>query len=127
VKIVIVIVRVLLGLPFLFFGANAIHPFLPMPPMTGDSGTLATIMLQHGWFVFIGTLYVIAGVLLLAGRYVPVALVLLGPILVVILLFHVTLSPKGLAFPILLTVFEVFLIYAYWPAFRGIFSANRPA
>jgi len=124
VKIVIVIVRVLLGLPFLIFGANAIHPFMPMPPMTGDSGTLLTIMMHHGWFVFIGALYAIAGILLLLGRYVPVALVLLGPILVVILLFHVTLSPNELAFPVVLTLFEVFLIYAYWPAFRGIFAAK---
>jgi uncharacterized membrane protein YphA (DoxX/SURF4 family) len=124
VKIVIAIVRVLLGLPFLVFGANAIHPFLPMPPMAGDSGTLAAIMMHHGWFLFIGTLYVIAGILLIVGRYVPIALVLLGPILVVILLFHVTLSPNELGFPIVLTLFEVFLIYAYWPAFRGIFVAR---
>jgi len=124
VKIVIAIVRVLLGLPFLVFGANAIHPFLPMPPMAGDSGTLAAIMMRHGWFLFIGTLYVIAGILLIVGRYVPIALVLLGPILVVILLFHVTLSPNELGFPIVLTLFEVFLIYAYWPAFRGIFVAR---
>ncbi len=123
-KIVIAIVRVLLGLPFLVFGANAIHPFLPMPPMAGDSGTLAAIMMHHGWFLFIGTLYVIAGILLIVGRYVPIALVLLGPILVVILLFHVTLSPNELGFPIVLTLFEVFLIYAYWPAFRGIFVAR---
>jgi len=124
VKIVIAIVRVLLGLPFLVFGANAIHPFLPMPPMAGDSGTLATIMMHHGWFLFIGTLYVIAGILLIVGRYVPIALVLLGPILVVILLFHVTLSPNELGLPIVLTLLEVFLIYAYWPAFRGIFEAR---
>lgn len=122
-KIVSLIVRVLLGLPFLIFGVNAIHPFMPMPPPVGDAGTMGTIMLQHHWFLFIGTLYVVAGLLLLIGRYVPVALVLLGPILVVILLFHITLSPDGLAIPLVLTAFEVFLIYRYWPAFRSIFTA----
>jgi len=91
--------------------------------MQGDGGTLAMIMMHHGWFLFIGILYLIAGVLLLAGKYVPIALVLLGPILVVILMFHITLEPSGLAIPIVLTLFEVFLIYAYWPAFRGIFTA----
>ena len=122
-KIAAIVARVLLGLPFLFFGLNAIHPFLPMPPQAGDQGTLATIMMQHHWFLFIGTLYVIAGALLLAGRYVPIALVILGPILVVILLFHVTLSPNGLALPLVLTALEIFLIYRHWPAFRGIFTA----
>lgn len=122
-KIVTIIARVLLGLPFLIFGLNAIHPFLPMPPQSGDSGTMGTIMMQHHWFTFLGVLYVIAAILLLVGRYVPVGLVILGPILVVILLFHVTLSPDGLLIPLILTAFEVFLIYRHWPAFREIFTA----
>lgn len=46
-KIAAIVARVLLGLPFLFFGLNVIHPFLPMPPQAGDQGTLATIMMQH--------------------------------------------------------------------------------
>ena len=123
-KIVVVIARVLLGLPFLVFGLNALHPFMPVPPMTGDDGALLLLMLHHGWFIFIGALYVIAGLLLLVGRYVPVGLVILGPILVVILLFHATLSPNQMAVPAMLTFLEVFLIYAYWPAFRGIFTAK---
>jgi uncharacterized membrane protein YphA (DoxX/SURF4 family) len=123
-KYAILVARILLGLPFVVFGANVIHPFMKMQPMPGDAGTLSTIMFSHGWFFFIGALYVIAGLLLLAGRYVPVALVLLGPILVVILLFHITLEPSTLALPVVLTLLEVFLIYAYWPAFRGIFTAK---
>ena len=122
-KIATVVVRVLLGLPFLIFGLNALHPFLPMPPMVGDEGMFMTLMIKHGWVLFIGILYLVAGALLLIGRYVPIALVLLGPILVVILLFHVTLSPKELPVPVLLTALEVFLIYRYWPSFRGIFTA----
>jgi uncharacterized membrane protein YphA (DoxX/SURF4 family) len=123
-KYAILVVRILLGLPFVVFGANVIHPFMKMETIPGDAGTLSTIMFTHGWFFFIGALYVIAGLLLLIGRYVPVALVILGPILVVILLFHVTLAPGTIAMPVVLTLFEVFLIYAYWPAFRGIFTAK---
>lgn len=123
-KYVIVIARVLLGLPFAVFGANVIHPFLKMQPMPGDAGQLAMLMFNHGWFLFIGSLYVIAGLLLLIGRYVPVALVILGPILVVILLFHITLEPATVGMPVVLTLLELFLIYAYWPAFRGIFAAK---
>jgi putative oxidoreductase len=74
-------------------------------------------------FSFVGVLYLVAGVLLILGKYVPVGLVLLGPILVVILLVHGTLQPSGLPLPIVLTALEVFLIYANWPAFRGIFTA----
>ena len=95
-KIAVVIARVLLGLLFLVFGLNLFFDFIPEPPLTGDAATLGTLMFKHGWFTFFGVLYVIAGALLLLGRYVPVALVLLGPIVVNILLFHQTLAPQGI-------------------------------
>ena len=123
-KIAVVIARVLLGLGFLVFGLNAFFHFIPQGPMPGDAGKLAMLMFAHGWFTFFGVLYVLAGVLLLVGRYVPIALVLLGPILVNILLFHLTLLPNGIVPGLVFTLLEVFLIYAYWPAFAGIFSAD---
>ena len=39
-KYAILVSRLLLGLIFLVFGANHIVPFLPMPPMAGDAGSL---------------------------------------------------------------------------------------
>jgi hypothetical protein len=123
-KIAVVIARVLLGLVFLIFGFNNLHPFMPMQPVPGDAGTLTMIMFTHGWIMFHGVLYVIAGALLLAGRYVPVALVILGPILVNILVFHFTLMPSGMAPGLVCVALELFLIYAYWPAFRAIFTAK---
>src|ERR1700729_239934 len=91
-KIAAVVARILLGLVFFVFGLNNLHPFMPMQMPPGDAGTLSTIMFLHGWITFHGILYVIAGALLLVGRYVPVALVILGPILVNIVLFHLTLT-----------------------------------
>jgi putative oxidoreductase len=123
-KIAVVIARILLGLVFLVFGLNNFFHFMPMQPIPGDAGTFATIMYTHGWLTFHGILYVVAGLLLLVGRYVPVGLVLLGPILVNILLFHITLAPAGFAPGLVCAVLEIFLIYAYWPAFRGIFTSK---
>ena len=126
-KIAVIIARILLGLVFLVSGLNNIHPFKPMPPIPGDAGTLSTIMYTHGWLTFHGLLEVIAGVLLIVGRYVPVGLVILGPILVNILVFHVTLMPAGIGPGLVCAVLEVFLIWAYWPAFRGIFTPKMAA
>jgi putative oxidoreductase len=123
-KIAVVIARILLGLVFLIFGLNNFFHFMPMQPMPGDAGALAMLMYQHGWLTFHGILYVIAGVLLLVGRYVPIALVILGPILVNILLFHITLGPSGIGPGLVCTLLELFLIYAYWPAFEGIFTSD---
>jgi putative oxidoreductase len=121
-KIAVLIARILLGLVFFVFGLNNLHPFMPMPPIPGDAGTLSTIMYTHGWLIFHGLLYLIAGVLLLVGRYVPVGLVILGPILVNILVFHITLNPSGIGPGLVCAALEVFLIWAYWPAFRAIFT-----
>jgi putative oxidoreductase len=123
-KIAVVIARVLLGLAFLIFGFNIFFHFIPQPPMGGDIGTLTNLMFQYRWFHFYAVLYIIAGILLLIGRYVPVGLVLLGPIIVNILLFHLTLNPSGIVPGLVCAVLEVFLIYAYWPAFEGIFSSG---
>ncbi len=121
-KIAVIIARVLLGLVFLVFGLNSFFHFMPQPPIPGDAGIMAGLMFAHGWFLFFGILYVIGGLLLLIGRYVPLGLVLLGPILVNILLFHITLNPSGIGMGLVCALLEIFLIYAYWPAFERIFD-----
>jgi putative oxidoreductase len=124
-KIAVLIARILLGLVFLVFGLNAFFHFIPNPPIPGDAGVLANIMFTHGWITFHGILYTIAGILLLIGRYVPVALVILGPILVNILLFHLTLTGgAGIGAGLVCALLELFLIWAYWPAFAGIFTPD---
>jgi hypothetical protein len=125
-KIAVIIARVLLGLMFTVFGLNMFLHFLPMQLPPGDAGTLTAIMFAHGWFTFIGALYVIAGVLLLIGRYMGIALTILGPIIVVILLFHITLLPKGIGMALFVALLEIFLIYAYRNHFGDIFSAKHP-
>ena len=122
-KIAVVIARVLLGLMFFVFGLNYFFHFLPMTPPPGDAGVLMGIFYTHGWLTFHGVLYVIAGLLLLSGWYVPVGLTILGPIIVNILLFHLTIAP-GIAPGLVAAVLELFLIWAYWPAFRNIFTAK---
>ena len=123
-KIAVIAARVLLGLMFLVFGLNDFLNFIKAPLPPGDAGVLSGLLFSHGWFKFHGVLYVIAGVLLLVGRYVPIALVILGPILVNILLFHITFLPEGIGMGVFATLLEVFLIWAYWPAFRGLFVAK---
>jgi len=120
VKIAVLIARILLGLMFTVFGLNGFFHFLPMQLPPGDAGTLFTIMFKYGWFTFISALYVIAGVLLLIGRYIGVALTILGPIIVIILLYHITMDPKGIGMGLFAALLEVFLIYAHWHHFDAV-------
>jgi putative oxidoreductase len=123
-KIAILIARILLGLLFLVFGLNGILHFMKTPPMPpSDAATFATILMNSGYMAFVSVLMVIAGLLLLVGRYVPLALVILGPILVNILCFHFLLAHGGAAPGLIATVLELFLIWAYRLSFRGLFDA----
>ena len=125
-KYAILVVRILMGLIFLVFGANHIVPFLPMPPMSGDAGVFATLLMVHKYFALIGLIEVIGGLLLLVGRFVPLALTLLGPVIVNIFLFTVLIQHANPAMPVVLIAFEAFLIFVYRLSFAGIFSAGPP-
>lgn len=120
-KIVVLVARVLLGLIFFVFGLNNILHFLPMPAPTGDALQYMTVLSTHGFFRIIGLLMIVSGLLLLVGRFVPLALTLLAPIIVNILLYHTLLEPSGAAAAIAVTVLEVFLIVIYRKSFYTLF------
>jgi len=119
----VLVVRVLLGLIFFVFGLNGILHFMKAPMPEGDAGTLAGIMAAHGWMTFVAVLQVVGGLLLLVGRYVPLGLVILAPIIVNILLFHFLLEPKGVGPGLVTALLEIFLIWVYRRSFRGLFDA----
>lgn len=113
--------RLLLGLIFLVLGANGILHFLPMPLPTGDALTWYGIMAAHGWMSFVGVISLIGGLLLLVGRFVPLALVLLAPVIVNILLYHALLWPHGYILAIVAAVLEVILLIVYRRSFTSLF------
>src|ERR1700693_3841922 len=88
-KTVSTIARYLAGLIFLVMGLNGFLNFIPLPPPAGIAGqVIGTLYTTHYlWVVF--AFQVIPGILLLANRYVPLALALLAPVIVNILTFHV--------------------------------------
>jgi putative oxidoreductase len=122
-KIATIIVRVLLGLVFVVFGSNAFLHFLPMPPMTGHPGEFIGSMHATGYLTAIATLQVIGGALLLVGRYVPLGLTLLGPIIFNIDLFHIFMDRSGLLMAALVSAMWLFLFWRYRDAFAGLLRA----
>jgi uncharacterized membrane protein YphA (DoxX/SURF4 family) len=119
--------RLLLGLIFLVLGANGILHFLPMPLPTGDALTWYGIMAAHGWMSFVGVVSIIGGLLLLVGRFVPLALVLLAPVIVNILLYHALLWPHGYILAIVAAVLEVILLIVYRRSFASLFVPDPTA
>lgn len=126
-KYVIVGARILLGLVFLVTGANHIVPFLPMPPMSGDAGVFSTVLFTHGFFRVVGLIDVVGAILLLVGRFVPLGLTLLAPVIVNIFLFTTMIEHGNPVLAIVLVVLEAFLIVAYRASFAGLFSPGPQA
>jgi putative oxidoreductase len=117
--------RIVLGLVFFVFGLNGFLHFLPMPPMSGPPAELMGALAATGYmFPLIKGVEVVGGLLLLLGRYVPLALTLLAPIIVNIVAFHVVLAPGGVGMLVLLVSTELYLAWAYRDAFLPMLRSN---
>jgi uncharacterized membrane protein YphA (DoxX/SURF4 family) len=123
-KIFTIIARVLLGLIFVIFGSNAFLHFLPMPPLPQNlSGDFLKVFFASGYVYVIGGFQVIAGLLLLIGRFVPLGLTILAAIIVNILVFHSLMAPEGFGPALVVTALELFLLWRYRAAFAGLLRA----
>jgi putative oxidoreductase len=124
VKVATIIARVLLGLIFVVFGLNIFLHFIPTPPpppsLVGDFSK--ALLLSHYLHV-VGALQVIGGALLLIGRFVPLGLLMLGPVIVNIDLIHILMDPSGLPMAAFVSILAIFLLWRYRDAFAGLLRA----
>jgi putative oxidoreductase len=122
-KYAIHIARILLGLVFVVFGSNAFLHFIPVPPMQGDSGAFMGALIHSGYVYVIAGLQVAGGLCLLIGsRLVPLGLILLGPVIVNIMLYHIFLDPTGLPIACVISALALFLLWIYRYKFPAIFQ-----
>src|SRR5258708_29228149 len=120
-KIATLIARLLLGLIFVVFGLNGFLNFLSMGPMpTGLAGQFLTALAQSHYFQFVAAIQIIGGALLLVNRFVPLALVILGPVIVNILSYHVFLNPTGIALALFVAILWLIVFYYHRQYFSGI-------
>ncbi len=104
--------RFLLGVIFLGAGLNGwvvilgIDPLLPTSPQAMELLTGYLLILEK-------STEVICGIMLLINRFVPAALVVLAPIVVNILLFHLFVDPALLPFAVFVTIMEAYLLWRY--------------
>lgn len=120
-KIATIIVRVLLGLMFVVFGSNIFLHFIPMPEQKPSLATdFSKALMESHYMYVVGFLQAAGGLLLLIGRFVPLGLTLLGPVIVNILLFHIFLEPSGRPMAIIVSAPALFLLWRYRTDFAGL-------
>src|SRR6202166_4488168 len=114
--------RYLAGVIFLVFGLNGFLHFIPLPPPSGVAGQfMGALYVSHYLWVIFG-FQVIAAVLLLLNRYVPLAVAVLAPVIVNILSFHALMAPSGLPLALLVAVLWALMFADVRPALAGLFQ-----
>jgi uncharacterized membrane protein YphA (DoxX/SURF4 family) len=119
--------RLFLGLVFTVFGLNFFLHFLPAPPAPPRAAAFAGALFASGYlFPLLKATEVVAGLLLLSGFFVPLALAVLAPIVINIVGFHLFLAPSGLLVPLAVLAAEIFLAWSYRAAFAPMLHLRTP-
>jgi hypothetical protein len=122
--------RVLMGLMFFVFGLNGFLNFIPPPsePMPDAAVAFGTALGETGYmFPLIKGTELVVGLLLLANRFVPLALVVLTPVLINIVAFHLFLAPTGLVMTAIIVALQIHLAWAYRDAYRALLTPRAVA
>ena len=123
-KIATMIARSLLGLIFVVFGSNMFLHFISMPPPPeGPARDFMTALFVSHYLYVVGALQVVGGLLLFTGRWVPLGLTLVGPVIVNIVCFHALMAPAGLPMAITVSALAVFLVWRHRGNFAGLVKA----
>jgi putative oxidoreductase len=118
------IAQYLAGVIFLVFGLNGFLHFIPFPPPSGVAGQFMGALFVSHYLMVIFAFQVIAGVLLLVNRYVPLAVAVLAPVIVNILCFHALMAPSGLPLALFVAVLWAAIFIDVRPAFSGLFQSR---
>ena len=103
------------------FGLNGFLNFIHMPPPTGVAAQFFGAIFASQYYVVIFGIQVIGGLLLLLNRFVPLALVLLAPVIVNIFFFHTLMAPAGLPLAIVVVLLWTIVALRNKQPLRGIF------
>jgi len=120
-KIAALIARILLGLVFVVFGLNGFLNFIKGPLPSGVAGQFLGALMQSHFVFVLSAVELAGGALLLANRYVPLALVLLGPVIVNIFFYHLLMDRSGLIIAIVVIILWGLVALRHRQYFSGLF------
>ena len=120
------VVRILMGL--VFFGSGVAFFFTTPPPIEGPIATFFAGIVATKYFLYLlKVTEIVCGLMLLSGRFVPLALVILAPITLNIFLLHVFIAPEGTVLAVILGIFQVYLSFfskEYSPTIKLLFRSR---
>ncbi len=121
-KIASLVARLLLGVMFVVFGLNGFLHFIKGPIPEGIAGQFVGAIFGTKYYVVIFGVQLISGILFLVNRYVPLAVVLIGPVIVNILCFHGLLGVPGLPMALVVALLWAIVAIRNKQHLAGIFA-----
>ena len=125
-KILMIVLRTLMGALFIFVSILFFfHLYGKQPELKGtakafNDGLVASVYLMP----LIKSIELICGILFVIGRFVPLATVVIFPIVVNILMYHAYIAPSGVPLAAILLVINLFLAFYYRKNYAGLLAAK---
>ena len=119
------ILRAFLAIILIFFGLNKFidFSFMPLPELPDQAANFMNSLSASGYvLIIVGVFEILIGLLLLFKKWVPFALLVLVPISLNILLFHLFLDIPHILPAIIIVAINAILIYKYWKSYRPLFQ-----
>lgn len=124
-KILIIIVRTLMGLLFLFASIAVLFNLVPQPEQTGNVKLFMEGIVATGYLLpFIKITELVCGLAFVTGYFVPLAAVVIAPVILNIFFFHLYVDQSGMPVAIFLLAANLLLGYAHWEKFKPLFKAR---
>jgi len=124
-KIAVIIVRTLMGLLFLFASIAVLFNFIQQPEQTGNVKVFMDGITATGYLMtLIKVTELVCGFAFVTGRFVPLASIVIAPVIVNIFLFHLFVDRSGLPVAIFLVFANSFVAYSNWEKYRPVLVAK---
>jgi putative oxidoreductase len=113
-KIIVIVTRVVLGLLFMVSAVSYFFNLMPAQPMGEKAQLFVTGLMASGYLMpVVKVIETVCAISFLSNRFIPIATVIIFPITVNIVLFHIFMAPTGILIPLLILGGNIFLAYVY--------------
>jgi uncharacterized membrane protein YphA (DoxX/SURF4 family) len=124
-KIATIIIRILIGLLFLFTSIGFFLKLFPEPEYEGNFKAFQVGIVASTYLIPLAkSIELLCGLSFISGRYVTLANILIFPVTVNILFINFFLTPEGLPLAIFVFLGNLFLIFSHWENYKGLFIAK---
>jgi len=118
-------IRILGGLVLLIFGINKFFTFITMPPPPEAAAQFYGALLNTGYIMpMVALVEIVAGISWITNKYVPFTTLLMAPISVNIVSFHLFLAPGGIALGAVVALINAYLFYIHKDKFMPLMQAD---